>query len=305
MYLNLIDKEDKAGIKYTLSQFPDGQQQITIELNYTSMDEVVIISRLNNFLDLERIICANQTLRESGIKRISLNVPYFLGSRSDRKFSNRSNNYLKTVICPIINSQNFENVQVLDPHSDVLEACLNNYSKKSNLDLVKFALTKIDNKNDAQDRIVLISPDGGALKKIYDVAETFKIPNIVTAMKHRDILSGRIMHTEVPLSEPRYYKDCNFVIVDDICDGGRTFTELAKAIREKVTDAKIHLVVTHGIFSQGISPLANHFESIFCTNSYKDVVDSPEDTDIEREAKKKVFQYNVFPTSKKNESVLR
>lgn len=304
MYLNLINKEDKAGIKYTLSQFPDGQQQITLELDYHTDDKVVIISRLNNFLDLEKIICANQSLLESGFTQISLNVPYFLGSRSDRKFTKWSNNYLKTIICPIINSQNFENVQVLDPHSDVLEACLNNYSKKSNLDLVKFALTKIDNKNDAQDRIVLVSPDGGALKKIYDVAETFKIPNIVTAMKHRDVLSGKITHTEVPLSETRYYKDCDFVIVDDICDGGRTFTELSKAIKAKVPNARIHLIVTHGIFSQGITPLAEHFESIFCTNSYKDVVDLPEDTDLERESKKKVFQYNLFPITK-NESILR
>jgi ribose-phosphate pyrophosphokinase len=309
MYINLIDKEDKSGIKYAHSQFPDGQQQISLDYSgyLPNNDGVVIHARLNNFMDLEKIICANQSLREAGYTSISLYVPYFLGSRSDRKFSNWSNNYLKTVICPIINSQNFDEVQVLDPHSDVLEACLNNYSKKANFDLVKFALTKIDNKDNAQDRIILISPDGGALKKIYDVAEVFSITNIVTAMKHRDIKTGRITHTEVPISEEtRYYEDCKFVIVDDICDGGRTFVELAKAIKAIVPVAKIYLIVSHGIFSQGISPLADHFEAIFCTNSYKEISETSEDTDLERAAKQKVFQYNVFPaTVTKNESVLR
>ena len=297
MILNLVNKE-KSVIKYTLSKFPDGQQQISLEHNgfLPTNEEIFIISRLNNFLDLEQIICANQSLKETGYTNISLLVPYFLGSRSDRKFTKWSNNYLKTVICPIINSQYFNQVQVLDPHSDVLEACLNNYVKKSNFDLVKFALTKIDNKDNAQDRIILISPDGGALKKIYDVAEVFSITNIVTAMKHRDIKTGKITHTEVPISEEtRYYEDCKFVIVDDICDGGRTFVELAKAIKAIVPVAKIYLIVTHGIFSQGLSPLVDHFEAIFCTNSYSDIVNSSEDSDIERAAKLKVSQYNVFP----------
>jgi ribose-phosphate pyrophosphokinase len=160
---------------------------------------------------------------------------------------------------------------------------------------VKFALTKIDNKDGAKDRICLVSPDGGALKKIYDVAEHFGIPKIITAMKHRDITTGKITHTEVPTLDQ--HNDIKYVIVDDICDGGRTFVELAKTIHISRPSAEIYLVVTHGIFSQGIAPLAEHFEAIFCTNSYKDIVNSSEDTDIEREAKKKVFQYNIFPNN--------
>jgi ribose-phosphate pyrophosphokinase len=293
-YINLVNPSDSSGLSYTLSEFPDGQQQITLDPTYLGTEGVYIISRLNNFTDLEKIICANQALQQSNVKT-SLIAPYFLGSRSDRQFTKWSNNYLRDVICPIINNQNFESVQVLDPHSDVLEACLKNYVKNSNLDLVKFALTKIDNKDGAKDRICLVSPDGGALKKIYDVAEHFGIPKIITAMKHRDITTGKITHTEVPTLDQ--HNDIKYVIVDDICDGGRTFVELAKTIHISRPSAEIYLVVTHGIFSQGIAPLAEHFEAIFCTNSYKDIVNSSEDTDIEREAKKKVFQYNIFPNN--------
>lgn len=48
--------------------------------------------------------------------------------------------------------------------------------------------------------------------------------------------------------------DC-LVVVDDICDGGRTFVELAKAIREAGYTKELRLCVTHGIFSAGLQPL--------------------------------------------------
>ena len=271
--LNLAYPE-KSDVKFTISKFPDGQQSLDIETGKAWIEgaDITIEARISTFRDLELIICANQDLLEMKAKSVSLYVPFLLGSRSDRKFKEGGINYLKKVICPIINLQNFSCVTVLDPHSDVSEACLNNYSKINNFSLVKSALTGIDNKNGAQDRIVLVSPDGGALKKIYDVAEEFQIPNIVTAMKHRNIKTGKITHTEVP-DLSKYGEDNKFVIVDDICDGGRTFVELAKEIRKQNAISDIYLIVTHGIFSSGLDELSKHFTKIFTTNSVKDITE--------------------------------
>ena len=261
--LNLTDNE-KSDIKFQISKFPDGQQSVTItdcvntfDISQIAKHPVKIKSRLNSFKDLELIVCATQALRDLGTKEIHLYSPYFVGARSDRKFSQGSTNYLKNVICPIINSQNFESVNVLDPHSDVLEACLNNYVKEDNARLVQWSLIKIDNRDGAQDRVVLVSPDAGAYKKIFDVAQRFGIKNVVTAMKHRDIETGKITHTEVPnlpinVSSNEEFK---YVIIDDICDGGRTFIELSKAIKSQRPDAKVYLIVTHGIFSGGFYDL--------------------------------------------------
>lgn len=272
----MVLKLNNEGSKdFTISRFPDGQQQVTVHLNCHAEGEIIIHSHLNSFLDLELILSATSALRELGFKQISLYVPYFLGARSDRKFIEGSSNYLKTVICPIINSQNYEQVMVVDAHSDVLEACLNNYYKINNISLVKFALEKIDNRNDAQKRITLVSPDAGALKKVYDVASHFSLDSIIIANKHRDIKSGQITHTSVPglddIGTPM-----SFVIVDDICDGGRTFIEIAKVIKskrptEKFPEDQIFLVVTHGIFSGGFEKLGEYIDGIFCTNSVKDV----------------------------------
>ena len=117
--LNLANESNVLSIKYKISKFPDGQQSIQIQEELLEGSEVTIRSRLNSFKDLEIIICATQSLRELGVNKINLYVPYFIGGRSDRKFVPGSSNYIKTVIAPIINLQGYSKVTILDPHSDV------------------------------------------------------------------------------------------------------------------------------------------------------------------------------------------
>jgi ribose-phosphate pyrophosphokinase len=77
----------------------------------------------------------------------------------------------------------------------------------------------------------------------------------------------------VPLNHiDELYKD--IIIIDDICDGGATFINIAKEIQKQyeltTPKPKIYLIVTHGIFSKGLEELGEYFESIYCTNSYQD-----------------------------------
>lgn len=270
LLLDLTDVSN-SDISYKISKFPDGQQSITISsfLVENNKDSIVqLSSRMNSFKDVELIICANQILKEMGVEKVELYVPYFIGGRSDRKFGEGQTNYLKNVICPIINSQAFSKVIVLDPHSDVLEACLNNFQKIDNIRLVDFALSEL---NGRSSQTALISPDAGALKKIFDVAKEFGITNVTTASKVRDVISGNIIRTELPTMDLTDVED--IIIIDDICDGGRTFIELAKVIRLQ-TNKPIHLVVTHGIFSAGFEELEKHFDSIYTTDSiHEDVAE--------------------------------
>jgi ribose-phosphate pyrophosphokinase len=167
--------------------------------------------------------------------------------------------------------QNFSSVTVLDAHSDVTEACLTSYRKETNASLVSFTLRDYfkDGITDYS-KMRLISPDAGALKKVYDVAERIGYKEeIIIASKHRDVKTGKITHTEVPLKTDDLDKD--FFILDDIIDGGRTFIEIAKALREKNATGRIFLVATHGIFSAGLKPLNEHFDGIYTTNSYVDI----------------------------------
>lgn len=269
--LNLVNPNN-TDIEYKISQFPDGQQTVDLvewEEMILYTDSVEIKSRLNSFRDLELIVCATQAIRNlSPNREIQLYVPYFLGARSDRKFVEGGVNYLKQVICPIINSQKYSKVITIDPHSDVLEACLDNFEPVSNIELAQFALKDIDDSLGCNDRTMIVSPDAGALKKIYKVAQTFDIQNVVTASKVRDVVTGQIIRTELPKLNLEGISQ--IVIFDDICDGGRTFIELAKVIKEQ-TDKPIYLVITHGIFSSGFERLSDEFDGIYCTNSVKNI----------------------------------
>jgi len=269
--LNLVDSNDQLSCGYEISKFPDGQQTLKIvEKGYSTFDSlknnsqgITIKSRLNSFKDLELIVCANQCLKEIGVKKVRLYIPYCIGGRSDRKFEEGGINYIKTVIAPILNSQNFEKVTVLDPHSDVLEACINNFESRDNQYLFNQALRNIDN---AKDGIVLVSPDAGALKKVFKIQQKFDIKNMIIGSKNRD-LKGNITHTSIS-GEVDNAENKTFVIVDDICDGGRTFIELAKVIRRDYgKNSKIALVITHGIFSKGLDTIFEHIDEIYTTNS--------------------------------------
>lgn len=287
---------DKSDIQYKITSYPDGQQDITIhtvmDMLLFKTDSIQINSRFNSFKDLELIICATKALRRLGVKEIFLYIPYLLGSRSDRQFQEGGTSYLVDVIAPIINSLNFESVTVIDVHSDVASACINNLKVIDNTGFIYKALRDSDQKVE-YGGFVLVSPDAGALKKIYNVAKTIDYKGeIIVASKHRD-LDGRITHTEVPLEIGGFqYKD--FVIIDDICDGGRTFIEIAKVIREKRSATKIFLIVTHGIFSAGLKELSEYFNHIYTTNSIMDINSMTEFGMRNEKYLNKVTQLNIF-----------
>jgi ribose-phosphate pyrophosphokinase len=275
--LNLADS-NKSQIKFKPSAFPDGQQSITLDLSTISDLGIscTIKSRLNSFRDLELIVCAAAALREAGMERIHLYIPYCLGGRSDIKFEEGGLNYIKSVIAPIINLQKFTSVTVIDPHSIALENCIDNLKKIDNSLLADWAITDISTKGS---NFKLVSPDAGALKKIFSTAKSIGYKDkVIVAEKVRDLPTGKIIHTHVPLEGTN--PTDNFIIIDDICDGGRTFVEIAKTIkshvwtRDEYFKGKIYLIVTHGIFSAGFTELGNYFDGIYSTNSISELDNS-------------------------------
>jgi ribose-phosphate pyrophosphokinase len=285
--LNLTDI-DKSNIKYQIINYPDGQKDIVIDYKsgFTTNSEdthfkntipiVQIKSRLNNAEDLLIIICATKALRNLKVKEIHLYTPYIMGLRSDRLFQEGGNRYVKDIIAPLLNAQNFESVTCIDPHSDVAENCINKLEKISNLELVEFTFDQIRNDNHLKgsssytinNNAILVSPDAGASKKIYKLAEQIGYKgDIITCSKDRD-KDGKLTKTFVPMN--KIHDTCkDIIIIDDICDGGGTFINIAKEIKDKYFKNKIYLVVTHGIFSKGFGELQQYFDAIYTTNSYK------------------------------------
>lgn len=313
--LNLTDLE-KSDIKYQIQQFPDGQQNCLITdtgwVNlFIPVNTIVKIkSRFNSFRDLELIICVTKALRRMGVKEIHLYIPYLLGARSDRQFQEGGNSYLVDIIAPIINSLEFESVTVMDIHSDVAAACINNLKSLNNMDLVNFTLNQLYPHGSPVEKdcpFILVSSDAGSLKKIYKLSDSIGYEgDIICCSKSRDV-DGNLSKVNVPISIEDTKKD--IIIIDDICDGGATFINIAKCIKSfanswktdnlaKKYPTKIYLIITHGIFSKGFDELSQYFDGIYCTNSYKDLLKDNNllNKSIEMYTNKKnlIKQLNVF-----------
>ncbi|MNK20318.1 Ribose-phosphate pyrophosphokinase [compost metagenome] len=232
--------------------------EVHIKLQGTA-EEVLIATRLNDANDIMKLLLATDALRRSGTKIISVFIPYLPYARQDRVMVAGEPLSIK-VMCNLINGCGFAKVYVFDVHSEVSLALLDNCEHISNYSLVDTVL------KDRKDYL-LVSPDAGALKKIYKLTEALEYTgDIVLCNKVRDVSTGRIKQITVD-QEDLAGKDC--FIIDDICDGGATFIGVAKALKQR-NAGKVSLIVSHGIMSHGEMELSEWIDHIYTTDSIKD-----------------------------------
>lgn len=221
-----------------------------ITLNWESNDDLINLALL---VDAVRRKYNNEV-------ELSLTIPYFPYARQDR-VCNPGESLSVKVIADIINAMGFARVYVIDPHSDVVGAVLNNMVQMDNFNNVQqatFRLTK------GGVEVALVSPDAGANKKVMGYAKQKPFPlKVIRADKTRDVSTGKITGTVV-YSE--HLGNVNLLVVDDICDGGGTFIPLAEELR-KITDGTVSLFVTHGIFTKGIDIVVDAYDNVFVVNN--------------------------------------
>lgn len=265
--LNLI-LPNASDIKFEIMYFPDGQPHIKINAEDLTTENAScrILSRIANANDLMLVLLAKNTLEYLGFEKVELYISYLMAARMDRVMTNGEPFSLK-VVAGILNSASFHKIKIFDPHSEVTTALLNKSFAIENIDYVKEVLKSYTNKNPNADvsRYCIVSPDAGALKKIYKVAAALNNIHVVECMKNRDVKTGALKGFEV-FEKDLTGKTC--FIVDDICDGGGTFIGVAAELK-KLGAEKIILVISHGIFSKGYA--LKNVDEIYCTDSYKEI----------------------------------
>lgn len=206
--------------------------------------------------DIMKLAILNDALRRFFGNRVEfiLKLTYLPYARQDRVMTKGESLSIK-VFCDFINSMKFDKVIIDDPHSDVSTSLINNvYPIEQNCWMNGVRHRAYD---------AIVSPDAGALKKIYPQAKEGNLP-VIEAMKTRDIQTGVV-------SEPRFSADVTgkrLLIVDDICDGGRSFLNLGKALKEAGA-ARVDLYVTHGIFSYNAKEnLAQYIDNVYSKHDW-------------------------------------
>lgn len=253
-----------------ITKYPDGQLSAKGSDLLPETKDGVLKIRLSSWDDMQKLLVIAAALRRMDANP-EVFIPYIFGSRSDRSFESSGINYVKEVIAPLLNAQNFKRISTMDPHSLALENAIDNLVV-SQLTLHLQKRTVLALTDNFEKPISIVCPDNGAYKKTWALCEALnswtegKLEiDFVHCEKIRN-LQGQITHTKVSHS-PKFD---TALIVDDICDGGRTFLEIAKT-PEFNKKMNLNLWVTHGIFSKGLKELAQKFDHIFTTNSVQDI----------------------------------
>lgn len=259
LHLDLNFQPYGESIDYQLFTFNGGEPHIKITSSLFGVEKIMITHRIRSFNDLGAILLAADALTRMGINHLELFIPYMPAARQDRVMIPGEPLSVK-VYANLINAVGFKKVRIFDAHSEVTGALIDAYDGINNFYFVNKC---IQNTKD----YVLISPDGGALKKVYKLSSFLGGIPVVECSKQRDVATGVLKGFKV-YADDLEGKTC--FLIDDICDGGGTFIGLAKALKEK-NAGDLNLIVSHGIFSKGFEELKQNYKHIYTTNAFQDI----------------------------------
>lgn len=245
--------------------FPGGERNIRIvdTSDINKADKLIIACKYSSSDDLvDLILLVNACRIQLPNVAIELLIPYFPFARQDRATVPGEAFALEAIV-NVIKSLKFSKITVFDPHSSVLVKLFEGEP------LVVFTQEDLWYSTyifHTADTFALVSPDKGAYNKTLALATKLGC-SVITADKLRNPqtgqLSGCVVHAE--LEELNEYS--KLIVVDDICDGGGTFIQLANEIREIGYLGDLVLCVTHGIFSKGLEVLEKHFDLVLSVNN--------------------------------------
>lgn len=262
------------------SVFPGGEVHIKLpDLNYLretinfrrknvskALPNILVEVTIRSSNDLMQLILVkdaldeNFDLDENGTKEtIGLKLIYMPYARQDR-VCNTGEAFSARVFANLLNLMEFDVIITADVHSNVILSHINTPVIQVTVnDIFKLKYQPL------MPDMVLVAPDKGAYDKVKSLAKMLGVP-FISATKVRENRNIQIELDQTAMTD-LIIEGKNLLIVDDICDGGGTFTGLAKLLKYKGPKS-INLYVTHGIFSKGLGPLWEAgIDRIYTTNS--------------------------------------
>ena len=206
-----------------------------------------------NDAELFTIICLRKHFANN---EMILDMPYCPHARMDRVKNNNEFFTLKH-FADVINSLDFSEVIIRDPHSNVCAALINNVKVIPPYNEVQKALKAIGSTN-----LVAFYPDEGAMKRGTD----YLSGAYAFGIKKRDWGTGKILGLEIMNKD--VVNGRNVLIIDDICSRGGTFYHSAKALKEAGA-WNIYLYITHceNTILEGDLLTSGLIEKVYTTDS--------------------------------------
>lgn len=259
-------------IRVDQKEFKDGAVGININPmpndNNLLTNTVSVTARINTPADQMSLFFTTDALRRKyPLAKFFLNMYYLPYARQDRMCNEGESHSLK-VFCQMVNNLKYDLIQVADPHSSVATALIDNVVVLDQYQIFR------DIKSSFREWTI-VAPDNGATKKCEEFAKKVGAAGVITFSKTREMSSGEITSLK-PNQEIN--PNGNYLVLDDLVDGGRTFIELAKYFSN--TECRVELAVTHGIFSYGVEIVASEFDHVYTTDSFRTDLESSKDLTV-------------------------
>ena len=251
-------------------RFSGGEVHARVDDLPAGTRRVLIAHRVNSADDLMLVLLVVDAVRgRVPDVAIDLFMPYVPYARQDRRMVPGDPLSIR-VLADVINACRFGQVLVLDPHSDVTTAVIERCRPLPVYENVARAI-------EASGATRVVIPDAGAAKRVHGMLRSLenRCAHVTTvqAMKTRDVTRrGAITGMQLESDADVEAEGC--LIVDDICDGGRTFLSLSKLLRTHGAKS-VFLYATHGIFAHGVEPLLSctdadgRLDGIYTTESIR------------------------------------
>lgn len=254
-----------------IERFPDGTPKINIdpamieEREYDHSNWITIDWLYESDEELFYLFLIKKHLEKSFVNvHYGLNLPYIPNARMDR-VKNQDEVFTLKYFCDFINSLNFDVVWVLDPHSYVSEALVNDVEVGRPDGYILTAIKSMcaNYPEITKEDWMLFYPDEGAMKR-YSTNLPYKY---AFGIKKRDWSTGKIEGLDVAGCTDEI-KDKVILIVDDICSRGGTFYHSAKKLKELGAKA-VYLYITHceNTILEGELLTSGLIEKVYTTNS--------------------------------------
>ena len=223
-----------------LGSFPDGTALIKYSpLPHQKVGYAKLSWYYENDAEFLSLMYLVKHLRSHGVNDIYLYMPYIPNARQDRVKTSEDVFTLK-YFAELLNSLNLTRIEVLDPHSTVSEALIDNLFIISAESYAKEAVLRMkEDEGIDTDHILIFYPDSGAAKRYSDLLER----HYIYGSKKRDWETGKIIGLDV-IDNGFDLQGRDILIVDDICSRGGTFLHAAKKLKELGAN-DIYLFVSH------------------------------------------------------------
>jgi len=215
-------------VEIDFEMFPNKEKKVIVEeyLLHSSMVNNIIF-KWESDADFINLMFVKKEIDKFSLHQTNkLLIAYMPYSRMDRV---ENECFTLKYICEVINTMGFDSITVIEPHSDVTIALLNNATafEMSKILFDEAISTCVVDFNRDEDFVCY--PDATAHKRYSKMGDY----NAIIGMKDRDFETGWIKNLELFIPSGKSVNGKNVIIIDDICSKGGTFIMTAKKLRSR------------------------------------------------------------------------